>query len=163
MGGGVATKTLVIDDRIAAAVLFAPNSADDADLIQRWGPACLPGQSADDHCNPAEVLPPETPQSLQIAYFAAANDPLTMQRIAPIYHLEQIIAPVQLHIGTADGAQLEQTPPEWSERLFTALLHAEVRAEMHVYPGQGHFFTGQDWVTMMERSVAFFEAHPADE
>ena len=45
MGGGIATKILTIDDRVQAAVLYAPNSADDADLIARWGPGCLPGQS----------------------------------------------------------------------------------------------------------------------
>ena len=160
MGGGVATKTLLVDDRIAAAVLYAPNSANDADLIERWGPACLPGQSeaAGDKCNPAEVLPPEAPQSLQDAYFAAAYDPQAMQRIASIYHLEYITAPVQIHIGTADGAQLEQTPPEWSEYLYTALLAAGKDAEYFIYPGQGHFIGGQDWVSMMERAISLFEA-----
>ena len=44
MGGGITTKALTIDPRIRAAVLYAPNSADDADLIARWGPGCLPGR-----------------------------------------------------------------------------------------------------------------------
>ena len=43
MGGGVATKTLVVDSRINAAVLYAPNSANDADLFERWGAACRAG------------------------------------------------------------------------------------------------------------------------
>ena len=158
MGGGVATKVLTVDPRIDAAVLYAPNSANDADLIERWGPACLPGQSEarGDHCNPAEVLPPETPQALQDAYFAAAYDPLAMQRIAPIYHLERIRAPIQIHIGTADGARLEQTPPEWSEALYTGLLTADRQVDYFVYPGQGHFISGGDWTLMMERAVALF-------
>ena len=50
-----------------------------------------------------------------------------MQRIAPIYHLQHISVPVQIHIGTADGAQLAQTPPEWSETLYQGLLNAGAR------------------------------------
>ena len=76
MGGGIATKVLTIDDRARAAVLYAPNSADDADLIARWGPGCLPGQSeaAGDRCNPAEIIPPNTSQVLIEAYLSAAAD-----------------------------------------------------------------------------------------
>lgn len=156
MGGGVATKTAVIDDRIRAVTLYAPNSADDADIFKRWGPACLPGQSEarGDHCNPAEVLPPDIPSAVQDAYFDAGED--IMLYLAPIYHLENVAVPVQIHIGTADGAALEQTPPEWSEKLYDALLEAERDVTYHVYPDQGHFFTGQDWTLMMERTVDFF-------
>jgi dipeptidyl aminopeptidase/acylaminoacyl peptidase len=39
MGGGMVTKLLTIDPRIRAGVLYAPNSAEDADLIARWGRA----------------------------------------------------------------------------------------------------------------------------
>ena len=77
MGGGISTKVLTIDPRVDAAVLYAPNSADDADLIARWGPGCLPGQSEKegDMCNPGEVIPADTPPALIAAYLAAAARP----------------------------------------------------------------------------------------
>lgn len=165
MGGGVATKALVVDSRIQAGVLYAPNSADDADLISRWGAACLAGQSetAGDMCNPAEVVPNTLPQSIISAYFDAAYNPTKMQDIAPIYHLDDISAPVQIHIGTADGALLAQTPPEWSENLFLALQAAEQDVEYYTYEGQGHFLDGQSWIDMMQRTVNFFDQHLVSE
>lgn len=161
MGGGVATKVLTIDDRIKAGVLYAPNSANDADLMSRWGAGCLPGESqqAGDQCNPAEIIPPDASDPLTQAYFAAATDPVQMQHLASIYHLENISAPIQIHIGTADGQTLVQTPPEWSFDLYTALQTAEKEVTYWEYADQGHFFTGASWSLFMERTVGFFDEH----
>lgn len=161
MGGGVATKALTIDPRIRAGVLYAPNSANDADLIERWGAACLPGQeqAAGAHCNPAEVLPFNQADPLIAAYFAAAGDPDVLRAFAPIHHLDAVRAPVQIHIGTNDGATLVQTPPDWSQHLYDALITAGGQAEYHRYPDQGHFLTGASWSLMMQRTAAFFDLH----
>jgi len=158
MGGGIATKVLAVDQRVDAAVLVAPNSADDADLIGRWGPGCLAGQSeaAGDRCNPAELLPPDLPPELLRAYFAAAADPDALRRIAPLYHLQGISAPVQVHIGTGDGAALEQTPPDWSAKLAEALQAEGKAVEYFSYPGQGHFFQGRAWEQLLARGVELF-------
>ena len=164
MGGGVATKALVVDPRIRAGVLYAPNSAVDADLIDRWGLGCLPRQSqaAGDKCNPAEVILNTLPQSIISEYLNVADDPALLQHIAPIYHLDDVTAPIQIHIGTADGASLVQTPPEWSEKLYLTLTSAGKEAEFHTYADQGHFLNGQSWVTMMQRTLRFFETHLSD-
>ena len=159
MGGGIATKVLTIDDRVQAAVLYAPNSADDADLIARWGPGCLPGQSeaAGDRCNPAEIIPPDTPPVLIETYLSAAADGDFLQQVAPLYHLGNVTAPIQIHIGTADGELLQQTPPEWSEKLAAALQEAGRDAVTFTYSGQGHFFTGESWNTLLDRSLGLFD------
>jgi dipeptidyl aminopeptidase/acylaminoacyl peptidase len=159
MGGGVTTKVLVVDDRVKAAVLYAPNSADDGDLLGRWGPGCLPGQSqaAGDRCNPGEMIPVGTDEALLAAYFAAAADPIALQRFAPFYHLEEISVPVQIHIGTADGAVLTQTPPEWSEKLYQALVAAGKEVEFFEYEGAGHYFEGEAWALFHERTLTFFD------
>lgn len=164
MGGGIATKVLAVDDRVGAAVLYAPNSADDADLIARWGPGCLPGQmvNADSGCNPAEVIPPDTPAALIEAYLAAAADPTFLQQVAPIYQLGWVNAPLQIHSGSADGQGLAETPPDWSVRLAEALNEADKDAAFYTYPGQGHFFTGSSWTQMMERAVALFDRELAE-
>lgn len=159
MGGGIATKVLTIDDHVRAAVLYAPNSADDADLIARWGPGCLPGQSlADgDACNPGEVIPDGTSAELIEAYLSATGDPEFLRLIAPLYHLDRIRAPVQIHIGLDDGALLTHTPPEWSEKLSAALQDAGKQTARFTYPGQGHYFNGAAWTSLLDRSLALFD------
>lgn len=160
MGGGITTKVLTVDPRIRAAVLYGPNSANDADLIARWGPGCLPGQSekAGDKCNPGEVIPPDLPPEMIAAYLDAASDPEMLRQIAPIYHLQYVTAPVQIHSGAADGAALAETPPEWATAVFAALQSAGKDVILYTYPGQGHYFTGADWTTMISRTADFFDA-----
>jgi dipeptidyl aminopeptidase/acylaminoacyl peptidase len=159
MGGGITTKMLTIDSRIKAAVLYGTNSADDADLIARWGRGCLPGETQyTTSCNPAEVIPADLPAEIVDAYLAAAADPVMLQQIAPIFHLDNITAPVQIHIGTADGQELNATPPEWSFKLHEALLATGKQSELFVYEGQGHMFQGQAWVDMISRAADFFDA-----
>lgn len=162
MGGGIGTKVLTVGGGVKAAVLHAPNSANDADLIARWGAGCLSGQTElADQCNPAEVVPPNTPQTVIDAYFATAASPEKMQQIAPIYHLAYVAVPVQIHIGTADGAGLAETPPDWAPRLHEALLAAGKESTLYTYEGQGHFFTGTAWTEMMSRTADFFDIHLA--
>ncbi len=159
MGGGIVTKVLAVDDRAQAAVLYAPNSADDADLIDRWGPGCLPGQSeaAGDQCNPAEVIPPDTPPGLIDAYLTAAADPEFLRQVAPLFYLENIDALLQIHVGTADGQSLVETPVDWSAKLADALQIAGRDVIYFTYEGQGHFFTGDSWNTLLDRALALFE------
>lgn len=159
MGGGIATKVLVLDDRVSAAVLHAPNSADDADLIGRWGPGCLPGQSeaAGDKCNPGEVISPDLPDELLETYLEAAGDAQFLRLVAPINYLEAVNAPVQIHIGEEDGETLLHTPPEWSQKLHEALQAAGAEVEFFSYPDQGHYFGSPAWGQLMNRALAFFD------
>jgi dipeptidyl aminopeptidase/acylaminoacyl peptidase len=160
MGGGITIKALTVEPRIRAAVLYATNSGDDADLIARWGRGCLPGETQyTTTCNPGEVVPTELPPDLLVAYAAAATDPAMLRLIAPIHYLNRITAPVQIHIGTADGQEHNATPPEWSYRLHEALLAAGARSELFVYEGQGHLFAGSAWTDMMSRSADLFDAY----
>ena len=139
--------------RIRAAVLYAPNSADDADLIARWGRGCLPGETQfNTKCNPGEVIPADLPPEIVAAYVAATADPVLLRQIAPIYFLDRVTAPVQIHIGTADGLEHNATPPEWSYKLHEALLAAGAQSELFIYEGQGHMFAGSAWTDMMARA-----------
>ena len=158
MGGGIATRVLTVDDRIRAAFLYAPNSADDADLVARWGTGCI-GDVDPAGCPHADLLPSSLAPNLVQAYLEAASDPAMLVQIAPIYHLEYVDAPVQIHIGSADGQSISETPPEWSAKLYQAMLAAGVNVEYFVYPGQGHSFRGADWDLMMSRAVAFFDRY----
>ncbi|MCG2788163.1 MAG: alpha/beta fold hydrolase [Anaerolineae bacterium] len=141
MGGGITTKILTLPTNLRAAVLYAPNSADDADLVARWGYGCI-GDINLAQCNSADTLPAELPAELLDSYRQAALDPLRMREIAPIYHLAGIEIPVQIHIGEADGNYIGSTPPEWSYKLYDALVSANAPAELFRYPAQRHSFTG---------------------
>lgn len=163
MGGGIITKLLVVDDRARAAVLYAPNSANDADLIGRWGPGCLPEQldPAEDKCNPGEVIPPDLAAEVVAAYLETAVNPTALQRFAPYYHLSHITTPMQIHVGLADGQEWVETPPEWSDKLYAALQAAGKEATLYHYADQGHFFEGTSWTLFMERATAFFDENVA--
>jgi len=123
MGGGVTMKVLTIlgnqgvntNTPIKAAVLYSPVSADDADIINRWGMGCF-GDIAEGEqivgCNSSDVIPIDLPRNLQDAYRFAASDADTLKEISPFYHLDLIAVPVQIHYGTEDGKFLSGTPPE---------------------------------------------------
>ena len=162
MGGGVTIKALTIDSRIKAAVLYSTVSADQADVINRWGPGCF-GDIARGElivgCNSSDVIPEELPQSLQNAYRFAASDAPTLQEVSPFYHLDYITAPIQIHYGTEDGKYFSGTPPEWSVKLAQALRDAGKQAELYQYDGEGHSFIGQPWFDFMTRSLWFFDKY----
>ena len=162
MGGGITTKILTIDSRVRAAVLYAPNSADDADIIARWGYGCVGENPMDEpleKCNAADVVPLGLPAELIQAYQAVAADPDMLKLIAPIHFLESVSAPIQVHIGTADGQTLNSTPPEWSYKLHQALVDAGKQVELFKYEGEGHSFAGDSWFILMSRAAAFFDEH----
>lgn len=160
MGGGITTKILTLDSPVKAAVLYAPNSVDDADLIARWGYGCIGDISAGEllqTCNSADVIPESLPSEMIAAYVESATNPEMMREIAPIYFLDSVSVPVQIHIGSADGDYIGSTPPEWSYKLNEALIDANRDVEMFVYEGQRHSFVGDAWLLFMNRAVEFFD------
>jgi dienelactone hydrolase len=157
MGGGVTTKGITIDPRIKAAVLYAPVSADDAQVLARWGTGCRGGQSGEsvDECAGAEVLTNDIDDRLHLAYRHAVSDPHFLYQVSPINHFDWVVAPVQIHIGIEDTT----TPPEWSAAIHQALLEAGKEVEYFAYPGQGHSFEGGQWRLLMQRTADFFDRY----
>ena len=162
MGGGVTMKALAVDDRLKAAVLYSPVSADDADIIARWGPGCF-GDTAQGElimgCNSSDVLPDDLPQNLKEAYRFATSDADTLQKIAPFYHLDLIQAPIQIHYGAEDGKIIKGTPPQWSVKLTQALRDSGKEVELLRYEGEAHSFIGQPWFDFMTRTLRFFDRY----
>jgi dipeptidyl aminopeptidase/acylaminoacyl peptidase len=161
MGGGVTMKVLTVDDsHIDAAVLYSTVSADQVDVINRWGMGCFGDIARGEQligCNSSDVIPETLPMSVQSAYHFAANDADTLQRVSPIYYLDSIDIPLQIHYGTEDGKVISGTPPEWSVKLTQALRDAGKDVEMLRYEGEGHSFIGQPWFDFMERTLRFFD------
>lgn len=184
MGGGVTFKVLVINPalsesgkhikagrmingsevntQIRAAVLYSTVSADDADIIARWGPGCIGDIATGEQlygCNSSDVLPLDLPPILISAYKEAAYRADLLEQISPMYHLEYVSAPVQIHYGTLDGEYLNGTPPEWSKEAYNAFEEANKPAELFGYEGERHSFLADQWWAFMERTAQFFDMH----
>ncbi|MCC7354633.1 MAG: alpha/beta fold hydrolase [Anaerolineae bacterium] len=136
MGGGVTARAITVDPRIKAAVLYGPVSADDTEVLRKWGASLRGGD--------------DTP--LLRVYLEAVEDADFMRRTSPLYHFDSVTAPVQIHQGEAD----DTTPPEWAEAIRDALQAASKEVEYFSYPRQGHSFQGASWTLFMERVTAFF-------
>ena len=162
MGGGVTMKVLAIDARVKAAVLYSPVSADDLNIINRWGPGCF-GDIVQGElivgCNSSDVIPEDLPRNLQEAYLFAASDVDTLKKISPFYHLDDVTTPIQIHYGTEDGKFLSGTPPQWSVKLTQGLRDAGKDVELLQYEGEGHSFIGQPWFNFMSRTLRFFDKY----
>src|SRR5215213_1255539 len=162
MGGGVTMKVLTIDPRVRAAVLYSPVSADDLDVINRWGMGCFGNIARGElivGCNSSDVIPDDLPGEMQAAYRFAAGDLDTLKKIAPFYHLDYVNIPIQIHYGTEDGKFTSGTPPQWSVKLTQALREAGKEVETLQYDGEGHSFIGQPWFDFMTRTLRFFDNH----
>jgi len=175
MGGGVTMKVLTIIDgrvvapaaprtetRIKAAVLYSPVSADDLDIIHRWGMGCFGDIAAGEKvigCNSSDVIPDDLPREMQEAYRFAATDLDTLKEISPFYHLDYLTAPIQIHYGTEDGSVLSGTPPEWSHKLNQGLLEAGKEVQLFQYEGERHSFIGPAWFEFMGRTLRFFDKY----
>ncbi len=162
MGGGVTMKVLTIDTRLKAAVLYSTVSADDLDIINRWGMGCFGDIAAGEMivgCNSSDVIPETLPRNLQDAYRFAASDADTLKKIAPFHHLEHVTVPIQIHYGTEDGKFISGTPPQWSVKLTQALRDTGKDVELLQYEGEGHSFIGQPWFDFMTRTLRFFDEY----
>jgi alpha-beta hydrolase superfamily lysophospholipase len=170
MGGAVTMKVLtIVGDNpnlskinIRAAVLYSTVSADQADALERWGLGCfgdvLDGETRAD-CNSSDIVPLDLPAELQAAYLKAASDPETLRLISPIYRLNYVTAPVQIHYGKLDGMVSSGTPPEWSIKLFNAFLEAGKPVKLVAYDGQRHSFINEAWYQFMDTIAKFFNQH----
>jgi dipeptidyl aminopeptidase/acylaminoacyl peptidase len=162
MGGGVAIKVLTIDTRIKAAVLYSTVSADQADVIDRWGMGCFGDIATGEKlygCNSSDIIPLDLPPDLTEAYkYASGNDEL-LREISPFYHLDLVTVPVQIHYGAEDGKLLSGTPPEWSKKLYIGLHDLGKDVELFGYDNQVHSFKADEWFAFMERSAQFFDKY----
>ena len=162
MGGGVTLKVLTIDSRVKAAVIYSSVSADFSDIIARWGPGCLGDVFAGElefGCNSSDILPLDLPPDLIASYFNSVADPEILKAVSPLYHLDNVSAPVQINYGTKDGLTFAGTPPEWSTKMYDGFIAANKDAQIFSQEDEGHSFIGEPWFEFMARSLRFFDKH----
>lgn len=80
------------------------------------------------------------------------------RRVSPLYHLENIKIPLQVHQG-ANDIRVEKSQ---SDKLVARMKELGKPVEYHVYPDEGHGFTKfNNAQACYERSLNFFKAHVA--
>jgi uncharacterized protein len=162
MGGGTTLKVITVDPRVKAAVLYSSVSADFADIIERWGPGCLgdvyEGEAAYG-CNSSDIIPLTLPDDLIASYFNSVTDPDMLKAVSPLYHFNFVDTPVQINYGTEDGKISSGTPPEWSKKMYEALIKADKNAQLIGVEGEEHSFKYDQWFYLMERSAQFFDKY----
>jgi dipeptidyl aminopeptidase/acylaminoacyl peptidase len=130
MGGGITLRTITLSAQVKAAVLYGAMSGDEKrnyEKILEWSE----GQRGAEELN----TPPED-----------------LQRISPIYFLDQISAAVGIHHGDNDGT----VPLQWSLELCKELQARRKSVECFTYPGQPHTFQGEGDQLFMQRIIDFF-------
>lgn len=132
MGGGIATRIMVLRPEVRAFVLFAPISADVEDNFYE--------------------LTPEEIEWLHTIY-GPAGDPI-YRTISPIEYFNDVSAPVQIHHGTTDTA----VPLSFSQKIYETLKRFQKPVEFFVYPGEKHEFIN-DWPIAATRALQFFDKY----
>ncbi len=162
MGGGVTLKVIEVAANIKAAVLYSTVSADDGDVLARWGLGCIGDIKAGENqlgCNSSDVVPLDLPPGLIKAYYDLSMNADLLHQISSFYHLDYVTAPVEINYGTNDGKTLAGTPPEWSKKLYQAFKNAGKDAHLFGYEGEYHSFNGDNWIAFMERSAHFYDQY----
>lgn len=131
MGGGIAIRTMVVDQEIDAVVLYGSMSADEERNFQRileWSG----GRAGWEELNaPSEAL----------------------ERISPVHHLLRVESAVSIHHGQEDLV----VPPNWSEELCQLLTALGKQVECFSYPEQPHTFIEGGDSLFLQRVLDFFE------
>lgn len=135
MGGGITLRTITISNAVQAAALYGSMSGDERqnfEKILEWSGG---GRGLE------ELNVPEA----------------DLERISPIFHLEQLNTPVSIHHGDYDGT----VPLQWSLDLCQRLQALNKPVECFTYPGQPHTFQGEADQLLMQRVIEFFNRERA--
>ncbi len=132
MGGGIATRVMLLRPEIRAFVLFAPISADAEDNFYEL-----------------------TNEEIMWLYQTYGREGAGIYRkISPLAYFQNVTSPVQLHHGTAD----KDVPISFSEKMYAVLKEHGKRVEYFVYAGAPHEFV-EDWSLAAERALQFFDRY----
>lgn len=147
MGGYISLRSMVIDERIRAGVIWAGVVASYADLLTRWRRTPTPSTQT-----PAAGRAWRS--GLMAAYGALDENPEFWSSISAQGYLDDLSGPLQLHHGTGDTS----VPVEFSEMLYDQVLEAGGVVELYVYPGADHNLSGP-FAVAMQRTIVFFDEY----
>lgn len=148
MGGNITLRALVVDPKdIKVAVIWGGVVGTYSDLEHWHDPSY--------HPSAYELsLRYKFRSNLEQQYGTPETDPTFWNSIDPTYFTKDIIAPIQLHVGSAD----EEVPTIWSQNVYKNLLQEKKTVEFYSYPGADHNIS-QGFSLAMQRSIEFFNKY----
>ncbi|MBP6993965.1 alpha/beta fold hydrolase [Candidatus Woesebacteria bacterium] len=151
LGGNITLRSIVVEPQaIKAAVIWGGVVGSYDDLVSRWHRA-VPYRPS-----PRELALRNSSRQKIIEQYGSPSANLEFwNSIDPTAHIADIMAPVQLHHGTAD----EEVPLDFSESLYRKLQAAGKTAELFAYEGADHNISDPSFTTAMNRSLEFFDTY----
>jgi uncharacterized protein len=149
MGGSITLRNMVVTDDIKAGVIWAGVVASYKDMAENWSRRrpWVPSQRERDTRRPSR-------QNIADTYGTFEENPEFWESISPIFHVNRLSGPIQLHHATGDSS----VPYEFSETLHEEIQNAGEESELFIYQGDDHNIS-VNFGTAAQRSVEFFDKH----
>ena len=149
MGGSITLRSMVVTGDVKAGVIWAGVVASYEDMAENWRRSrpWIPSQREQSTRRPNR-------QDLIDKFGDFDANPDFWRSISPIYYVQDISGPVQIHHGTSDP----EVPVLFSERLEEALKTAGKSVEFYKYEGDDHNISANLGLAL-QRSVEFFDKY----
>jgi uncharacterized protein len=149
MGGSITLRSMVTTNDVKVGVIWAGVVASYEDMANNWKRS-IPWQPSPRERNTRRP----SRQELVDKYGDFEQNPEFWKEISPIYHVENISGPLQIHHGTNDG----EVPALFSEKLDEAMKSANKTTELYIYSGDDHNLS-KNLSIALARSVDFFDQY----
>ena len=138
MGGGIGLRSMVVTDKIKAAVIWAGVVGSYEDLLERYRHRI-----------------PWVRNELVEKYASPSANPAFWNKVDPYFYFESLVTPVQLHHATNDMS----VPVVFSSNLEAKLISLGKPVEFFEYQNSDHNLSGPAFTLAMNRSVEFFKKY----
>jgi len=152
MGGSITLRSMVVNNKIKAGVIWAGVVASYQDLATNWRRSQPWTPSSREQNMPEHHRVGR--QNLINTYGDYQANPRFWNEIAPISYIADISGPIQIHHGTAD----REVPLLFSQKLDEAMKSAGKEVELFTYEGDDHNIS-QNLNTALQKSVNFFDKY----
>lgn len=150
MGGHITLRSMVVSNDVKAGVIWGGVVASYEDMMTNWNRS-RPWQPS----NRETAARRPSRQELIDQFGNSDENSEFWQSISPIYHVETISGPIQLHHGQADDV----VPYQFSESLHQALIAANQTVEYYSYNNGDHNISGVYFSQAMNRTIDFFKKY----
>lgn len=144
MGGHITLRSMVVDERIKAGVIWAGVVGSYEDLLYNWRRSTPPPSLSSSARRWRQALIDQ--------YGEPSVNPAFWNSLSSTSYLEDISGPVQIHHGTNDTS----VPVLFSEKLDSRLKEAGKDSEIFIYNGDDHNLS-RNLSLALRRSVEFFD------
>jgi len=145
MGGHITLRSMVVDERIKAGVIWAGVVGSYEDLLYNWRRSTPPPSLSSSARRWRQALIDQ--------YGEPSVNPAFWNSLSSTSYLSDISGPVQIHHGTNDTS----VPVLFSEKLDSRLKEAGKDSEIFIYNGDDHNLS-RNLSLALRRSVEFFDS-----